>query len=75
MNKPGPERRLLPIGWRQPVTDWTRELRAQGRPASTVYLRTNHLRRFAYDSRISDPYAVTFDDLLDWLSTRTDWAI
>lgn len=51
----------------EPFTEW---LVASGRPASTIYLRTYHIRRFWSECDIA-PYAVTLGDLIGHLSTST----
>lgn len=50
-----------------PFTDW---LVASGRPASTIYLRTYHVRRFWVEHNL-EPYAVTLDDLIGHLATSS----
>jgi integrase len=61
-----------PEAWCQPLGEYLSWMRAAGRPASSNYLRSYHLRRFAVDTGHA-PFAVTLDDLVDYLSAHP-WA-
>lgn len=51
--------------WASLLEDWAGWLRASGRPQSTIYLRTYHLRRFAQGH--PDPFTARVADLAEWL--------
>lgn len=57
--------------WRGPLTDHLAYMRAAGRPDSTLYLRSYHLRRFAAETRL-EPFGVTMDDLIGYLGAH-EW--
>lgn len=63
--------RDVPELWRAPLSSWAQWMTAADRPATTVYLRTYHLRRFAQVH--PDPWAVTVDVLAGWLASH-GWA-
>jgi integrase len=74
---PGPRQRALfplkvttPSAWQPPLDAWLGYLSA-ARPASTLYLREYHLRRFAASH--PDPWAVDLDELGRWLGAH-GWA-
>jgi len=48
--------------------DWRR---LEQLSAQSIHLRGYHLRRFAYESELPDPWQVTFSDLTGWLSEHT----
>lgn len=55
-------------GWRQPLTDYRRWLRAQSVTHATVQARTERLERLARQTGAPDPWQVTDDDLVEWLA-------
>lgn len=58
--------------WTGSVEEYAAWMRAAGRPESTIYQRTYHLRRFGRETGI-EPFAATLDDLVDYLGGH-DWA-
>lgn len=54
------------------VTAWTTWLRAAGRPATTIGLRTYHVRRVLREVD-KDPWTLTADDLVTYLGAQS-WA-
>ncbi|MDF2555233.1 MAG: tyrosine-type recombinase/integrase [Microbacterium sp.] len=60
-----------PPSWARPLQDHIEWMRAAGRPESSIYQRGYHLRRFAEETGL-DPFAVTMDDLVHYLSGH-DW--
>jgi integrase len=56
----------IPV-WSQLLADWTLWMRASGKPESTIYLRTYHLRRFA--KAHSNPFCLGVSDLAEWLGS------
>lgn len=62
----------VPNGWVLPLQQWAMYLRAADRPATTRGLRSYQLRRFAHDQG-GDPWAVSTDELVNWLGVQT-WA-
>lgn len=58
--------------WSIPIALWVAELRAAGRPETTIRLRRDHVRQYARHCR-RDPWDVTGDDLVDW-AARHQWA-
>lgn len=54
------------------IKRWTVWLRAAGRPDTTIGLRTYHVRRAMQELDL-DPWAVTAEDLMDFLG-KHDWA-
>lgn len=63
----------LPPLWSADVAAWATSLRAAGRPESTVRTRVEHVRWLAVAHADRAPAALTLDDLMGWLGTRT-WA-
>ncbi len=63
----------VPTQWIGPIREFEEVMRAAGRPATTRYLRTYQLRRFAADHRHLGPWEVTKQDLRRWMA-RHDWA-
>jgi len=59
--------------WTEAVASWEEELRAAGRPATTRYLRTYHLRRLAHDHGEHNPQQMTPSLLVAWMA-RHDWS-
>lgn len=51
--------------WSELLAAWAVWMRASGRPESTIYLRTYHLRRFA--KAHPDAFAVEVGDVASWL--------
>jgi integrase len=58
---------IPPASWIEPIASYTNWLRASGRPSTTIYLRTYHLRRFAVETGMN-PFDAQLDDLLEHLS-------
>lgn len=56
--------------WILTVESWAAHLRAAGRPESTIYLRTYHLRRLSKAMGALGPWEVTADDLSQWASEQ-----
>ena len=63
---------LVVSSWREPLDIYLRFLVASGKPASTIYKRGYHVRRFAATTQL-DPWAVTFDDLVTYLAHNPKW--
>lgn len=59
--------------WTTAIADWEEELRAAGRPATTRYLRTYHLRRLAHDHSEHEPQQMTRGLLVAWMACH-DWS-
>lgn len=64
----GPAAHAIPDPWAGPLRLFGRHLLARGQSRNTAKLRDAHLRRLARDLAPLDPWAVTFDDLMDWIS-------
>lgn len=60
--------------WRLAIDAWATWLMAANRPATTLYLRTYHLRKLAHEHQHLTPWQVTLDDLLVWLASHDTWA-
>ncbi|WP_372593573.1 tyrosine-type recombinase/integrase [Actinotalea sp.] len=58
--------------WEKEISAWETALRAAGRSAQTVGLRTYHLRRLGSWAGCTGPWALTLDDLLTWTGLQ-DW--
>lgn len=58
--------------WSEALGAWEDWLKAADRPASTRYLRTYQVRRFAEEH--ADPWAVDGDALVSWLAGKA-WAL
>lgn len=58
--------------WNNFINDWQTYLTAAGAPVSTRDLRAYHVRRFARECD-RGPWAVTTDDLIEWLAGH-DWS-
>jgi len=65
--------RLAGPHWEREIAAWRRAMVALGRTAPTISLRSTRIRAFAITSNVEDPYAVTIDDLTDYLAARR-WA-
>lgn len=63
----------VPLAWSAAVDQWSRFSRAEGHTTATIRTRVDDLRALAVDVR-GDPYALTRDDLVDWLAGRA-WAV
>lgn len=63
----------VPRQWVGPLHKYEEFLRAAGRPKSTRYIRTYHLRRFATDHKRVAPWEVTEDTLIAWMAAH-EWA-
>ena len=61
------------IAWQHAKNDYTDDLRAAGRPATTIRLRRQHITQLARAVAAEDPWLVTARDLLDWFARET-WA-
>lgn len=59
--------------WTKTIASWEEELRAAGRPATTRYLRSYHLRRLAHDHSEHEPQQMTHGLLVAWMA-RHDWS-
>jgi len=59
--------------WTEAIAGWEEELRAAGRPGTTRYLRTYHLRRLAHDHSEHEPHQMTHGLLVAWMA-RHDWS-
>jgi integrase/recombinase XerC len=55
--------------WVAPIEHWVEWMCAADRPATTQYLRTYQVRRFARESGLG-PWAVTLGDLVAWLGAQ-----
>jgi len=64
----------LPSPWDSEISAWCRELRAAGRPATTIRLRGAHLRTLARAVGPRRPWDLERGDLVDYLGSR-DWKI
>lgn len=60
-----------PIEWEKPLSDYLEWQRAAGRPASTRYQRSYHLRRFARETGCA-PFDATLDILVRYLGSH-EW--
>jgi integrase len=60
------------LEWGTALGEYTAWMRAAGRPESTIYQRTYHVRRFARETRL-EPFAVTLDELVHYLGGH-DWS-
>lgn len=63
----------VPPAWALELRGFRSYLRANGHPETTTGLRMRQLSRFARDHASLEPYAVTLDDLVEWLSGKR-WA-
>lgn len=63
----------IPPLWAGELRGYRSYLRANGRPETTTALRMAQLGRFAREHPSLEPYAVTLDDLVEWLSGKR-WA-
>lgn len=61
--------RALSAEWLVLLHAWAVWMRASGKPESTIYLRTYHLRRFAKDH--PDPFGARLGDLAAWLGSHS----
>jgi site-specific recombinase XerC len=55
--------------WREPLLAHLAWMRAAGRPDTTRYLRSYHLRRFAHETSVG-PFDVTLDLMIDYLGAH-----
>jgi integrase/recombinase XerC len=60
--------------WLAAIAAWEVFMRAAGRPESTIYLRTYHVRRLAAEHVGRSPWEITLDDLTHWLGLRR-WSV
>lgn len=60
--------------WLTEIADWEIYMRAAGRPETTIYLRTYHVRRFAAEHVGRGPWEMTLGDLTCWLGLRR-WGV
>lgn len=51
---------------------WTEALRSGGRPATTIRLRTQHIRQLAQAFSPASPWSITTADLIAWCAAH-DW--
>lgn len=63
----------VPPAWQESIAKWDEELRAAGRPKTTRYLRTYHLRRLASEHTETNPWDVTREQLVTWLADYVEW--
>lgn len=63
----------VPRQWLDPIAQYEEVMRSLGRPKSTRYIRTYHLRRFAADHPKIGPWEVTEDHLVAWMAAH-NWA-
>src|SRR4051794_36295115 len=56
--------------WIDAVTAWTTWMVIEGKPKTTIYLRTYHVRRLA-GAMQAGPWHVTLDDLVQWMASFT----
>ena len=56
------------IAWQHAKNDYTDDLRAAGRPATTIRLRRQHITQLTRAVAAEDPWQVTPRDLLDWFA-------
>lgn len=61
-----------PPSWHEPLAAYLAWMRAAGRPESTIYQRSYHLRRFARTVP-GEPFAVTLDVLVEYLGGQETW--
>ena len=64
----------LPSPWDSEIDAWCRELRAAGHPATTIRLRSAHLRTLARAVTPRAPWQLERSDLIDYLGSR-DWQL
>lgn len=57
--------------WKELIDGWSDWMRASGKPASTIYLRTYHVRRFA--RTYPNPFVLEVTDLASWMGAH-DWS-
>lgn len=62
-----------PANWAPEITSFRSFLRASGKPETTVGSRVNQINRFARENASLNPWEVTLDDLIEWLSGKR-WA-
>lgn len=63
----------VPSAWEQPLTAYERFLMARGLSPQSVRSTMDQLRTFARDNHWLEPYAVTLDDLYEWMAAK-QWA-
>jgi site-specific recombinase XerD len=63
----------VPDSWRGELVAWRTALRAARLSEQTVALYISHLSRFARENASLPPFAVTLDDLIEWLGPHR-WA-
>lgn len=63
----------VPTRWEQPLAAYQRHLYAKGAAISTVRAQMEQLRTFARENALLDPFAVTVDDLYEWMAGKR-WA-
>lgn len=59
---------VVPPAWTAAIAAWDEELRASGKPETTRYLRTYHLRRLASEHPATCPWDITREQLITWLA-------
>ncbi|UBV18183.1 tyrosine-type recombinase/integrase [Mycolicibacterium fortuitum] len=72
--KSGPAPTPVPHRWVPLIDGYTAELRAAGRPQSTITTRLNHVRRMSRELS-HDPNSVTSDSLKRWFASQSQWRI
>ncbi|MGB3730651.1 tyrosine-type recombinase/integrase [Microbacterium sp.] len=63
----------VPPAWDAEIRAWRRMLIGSGAASTTVRTRTEHLEQFARAHRSADPYALTTDDVFDYMAGHR-WA-
>lgn len=60
--------------WPDAIADWAVYMRASGYAETTIYTRTDHVRRTARGIGIPDPWSITVDQLIAWTGSRK-WSV
>lgn len=63
----------VPAAWEQPLTAYERYLYSKGTMPNSVRAYMEQLRTFAREHPSLDPFAVTLDDLFEWMAGKR-WA-
>lgn len=66
--RPGPPPATRPPEWEAWLHDWRTHLRADGRPETTIRLRTTHLNVLARQLGTASPADVTAEQLVTWFA-------
>lgn len=65
-------RQAMPAAWGAAIDSWIPWLRTRGLAESSIRTRTEHLVTMSRHIQVEDPWAVTRDDLTDWVG-RQRW--